>query len=30
MYLGGTFQNAPGGYKHILLAVDKFIKWIEV
>jgi hypothetical protein len=21
---------APGGYKHILLAVDKFTKWIEV
>jgi transposase InsO family protein len=21
---------APGGYKHILVAVDKFTKWIEV
>jgi hypothetical protein len=21
---------APGGYKHILVAVDKFNKWIEV
>jgi hypothetical protein len=20
----------PGGYKHILVAVDKFTKWIEV
>jgi hypothetical protein len=21
---------APGGYRHILVAVDKFTKWIEV
>jgi cobalamin biosynthesis protein CbiG len=21
---------APGGYKHILVAMDKFTKWIEV
>jgi hypothetical protein len=26
----GTFRTAPGGYKHILVAVDKFTKWIEV
>jgi hypothetical protein len=24
------FCTAPGGYKHILVAVDKFTKWIEV
>jgi IS30 family transposase len=24
------FHAAPGGYKHILVAVDKFTKWIEV
>jgi hypothetical protein len=24
------FRTAPGGYKHILVAVDKFTKWIEV
>jgi hypothetical protein len=24
------FRTAPGGYKHILVAVDKFNKWIEV
>jgi hypothetical protein len=24
------FKMAPGGYKHILVAVDKFTKWIEV
>jgi transposase InsO family protein len=28
--LGGTLQDAPGGYKHILVVVDKFTKWIEV
>jgi hypothetical protein len=26
----GPFRTAPGGYKHILVAIDKFIKWIEV
>jgi hypothetical protein len=26
----GPFRTAPGGYKHILVAVDKFNKWIEV
>jgi hypothetical protein len=26
----GPFKMAPGGYKHILVAVDKFTKWIEV
>jgi hypothetical protein len=26
----GPFRTAPGGYKHVLVAVDKFTKWIEV
>jgi hypothetical protein len=26
----GPFRTAPGGYKNILVAVDKFTKWIEV
>jgi hypothetical protein len=26
----GPFRTAPGGYKHILVAIDKFAKWIEV
>jgi hypothetical protein len=26
----GPFKTAPGGYKHILVAVDKFTKWIKV
>jgi hypothetical protein len=26
----GPFKMAPGCYKHILLVVDKFTKWIEV
>jgi hypothetical protein len=26
----GPFRNAPGGYRHILVAVKKFTKWIEV
>jgi hypothetical protein len=25
-----SVSNRPGGYKHILVAVDKFTKWIEV
>jgi cobalamin biosynthesis protein CbiG len=24
------FRTAPGGYRHILVAVHKFTKWIEV
>jgi IS30 family transposase len=26
----GSFRTAPGGYRHILVVVDKFTKWIEV
>jgi hypothetical protein len=26
----GPFRTAPGGYKHILVVVDKFTKWIKV
>jgi hypothetical protein len=26
----GSFKTAPDGYKHILVAVDKLTKWIEV
>jgi hypothetical protein len=26
----GPFKTALSGYKHILVAVDKFTKWIEV
>jgi hypothetical protein len=26
----GLFRTASGGYKHILIAIDKFTKWIEV
>ena len=26
----GPFRTAPGGYKHVIVAVDKFTKWIEV
>jgi hypothetical protein len=26
----GPFHIAPGSYKHILVAVDKITKWIEV
>jgi hypothetical protein len=26
----GPFRTTLGGYKHILVAVDKFTKWIEV
>jgi hypothetical protein len=28
--LCGTISYCPGGYKHILVAIDKFTKWIEV
>ena len=27
--LVGPLQRAPGGYTHLLVAVDKFSKWIE-
>jgi hypothetical protein len=26
----GSFRTAPGGYKHIMVVVEKFTKWIEV
>jgi hypothetical protein len=26
----GPFRTAPDSYRHILVAVDKFTKWIEV
>jgi hypothetical protein len=26
----GPFRTAPGGYKHILVSIDKFTKWVEV
>jgi hypothetical protein len=26
----GPFRTTPGGYKHILVVIDKFTKWIEV
>jgi hypothetical protein len=26
----GPFQTAPGGYRFILVAIDKFTKWIKV
>jgi hypothetical protein len=26
----GPFKTAPGSYKHILVVVDMFTKWIEV
>jgi transposase InsO family protein len=28
--LVGPLQKAPGGFKHLLVATDKFSKWIEV
>jgi ribonuclease HI/transposase InsO family protein len=30
LYLVGPLQKAPGGFKHLLVAIDKFSKWIEV
>jgi hypothetical protein len=30
MDLVGPLQKAPGGYTHLLVAIDKFSKWIEV
>jgi transposase InsO family protein len=28
--LVGPLPKAPGGYRHLLVAIDKFSKWIEV
>jgi hypothetical protein len=28
--LVGSFKKAKGGFTHIFIAVDKFIKWIKV
>ena len=28
--LVGPLKRVPGGYTHLLVAVDKFTKWIEV
>jgi transposase InsO family protein len=28
--LVGSLQKAPGGYTHLLVAINKFSKWIEV
>ena len=28
--LVGPLQKAPRGYTHLLVAIDKFSKWIEV
>jgi ATP phosphoribosyltransferase len=25
----GKVKTAPGGYTHLLVAVDKFTKWVE-
>jgi hypothetical protein len=30
LHLVGPLQKAPGGYTHLLVAIDKFSKWIEV
>jgi hypothetical protein len=30
LYLVGPLQKAPGGFTHLLVAIDKFSKWIEV
>ena len=27
--LVGPLQKAPGGFTHLLVAIDKFLKWIE-
>jgi transposase InsO family protein len=29
MDMVGKFKIAPGGYTHLLVAVDKFTKWVE-
>jgi hypothetical protein len=28
--LVGPMQKAPGGFTHLLVAIDKFSKWIEI
>jgi hypothetical protein len=28
--LSGPFKKAPGGFTHLLIAVDKFTKWVKV
>jgi hypothetical protein len=28
--LVGPLQKAPGGFSHLLVAIDKFSKWIKV
>jgi hypothetical protein len=28
--LVGPLQKAPGGFTHLLVAIDKFSKWIEI
>jgi ribonuclease HI/transposase InsO family protein len=30
LHLVGPLQKAPGGYTHLLVAIDKFSKWVEV
>jgi transposase InsO family protein len=30
MDIVGPLRKAPGGYTHLLLAIDKFSKWVEV
>jgi transposase InsO family protein len=30
MDIVGPLRNAPGGYTHLLVAIDKFSKWVEV
>jgi hypothetical protein len=27
--MAGPLKKAPGGFTHLLIAVDKFTKWIE-
>ena len=29
MDMVGSFKKAPSGYTHLLVAVDKFTKWVE-
>jgi transposase InsO family protein len=30
LYIVGPLRKAPGGYTHLLIAIDKFSKWVEV
>jgi transposase InsO family protein len=30
LYIIGPLRKAPGGYTHLLVAIDKFSKWVEV